>query len=578
MTISSRIGLHAAAGALLSAALLTACGGGGSSTPSPPTQAAQPATPAATELTLTSSASGAIAGGAALTLNASLNGAGSINWALAAGSPGALSATTGASVSYTPPASFTGVTAVTISATSGSLSKNMVLSLTPNGPGLTLLAGTISPGTAVIDGRGAAARFYAITALATDSSGNLYVADASNTIRKVSADGTVSTLNIDWSGLTPGSINAVTPMADGSVYLSDAQFTVIDHTTVPSATSFRKLGANGRVTTLATVNGGWHLIAAADGTLYADDTRAIYTLRSDGSRLLLAGDSSASAPADVDGTGAAARFNRITQFRVAPDGSLVVLDANGLRQVSQAGVVATLLPNNDDGAGAVDLSLDQQGNPLLLYTVKTGKMYEIRQVSAGKANVLYTLDTSAGPDYQHPQLLLGAVDGAVITTDGVSLSRTATNGKTAVLAGVRNDSDDSPADGQGAQARLGRVDSMAADSEGNLYVRDQSISNTYTFRKITPQGAVTTVAALPAGLGAISDGNVYQTDLTRTTVVRLAPDGTRSVVAGIENSGKATNLPGPLPALLYDVQAVTPLGGKLLAVAAGHGIYTLVLP
>lgn len=700
MSISYPAGLRAAACALLSAALLGACGGGGGATPAPP---APPTQAAATELTLTSSGASTIAGGATVTLNAGLNGAGSVNWALAAGSPGALSATSGASVSYTPPASFTGVTAVTISATSGNLSKNIVLQLAPSAPGLSLLAGTVTPGNANIDGRGTAARFSAIRALATDGSGAIYTSDTTQAgravIRKISADGSVSTLNADLSALpVTASINAITPLADGSLYFSDVQQSHLSSGVYKATTSFRKLDASGKLSTLGVIDDGsivsWQLIAAPDGTLYVRDSTAIYLLGADGSRRLLAGASAALTTADVDGTGAAARFYGIRQFRVTPNGNLYVLDYFGLRQVSPAGVVTTLLTQAVDSTAAFDLSLDQQGNPLLLSTAKAGKTNTIGKFSNGALSTLYAVGATDGADGQYLNLLLGTADGAVITTDGVSLRRTGTDGKTVVLAGVRSDTYDSTADGQGAQARLvnpgllatdrdgniyavenagavntpimirkitpagavstyatsdlpgyisgmvmtpanilvvslrsgsdfggslyqvgqgggftliagggfygaplqqldgpgsaavfGRPTLAGVDKDGNLYVTDQSQTHrdTYTIRKVTPLGAVTTIAGLPAGLNAAADGNVYQVNAAGTgapgnAVIRVAPDGTRTVLAGVESGSSFTNLPGPLPGLLYQVRGVTPLGGKVFAVAAGHGIYTLVLP
>lgn len=700
MSISYRAGLRAAACTLLSATLLSACGGGGSSTPAQP---AQPAQAAATELTLTSSGTSTTAGGAAVTLNAGLNGAGSVNWALAAGSPGALSATSGASVSYTPPASFTGVTAVTISATSGNLSKSIVLQLAPSAPGLSLLAGTVTPGNANIDGRGTAARFSSIRALATDGSGAIYTSDTTQAgravIRKISADGAVSTLNADLSALPiTASINALTPLADGSLYFSDVQQSHLSSSVYKATTSFRKLDASGKLSTLGVVDDGsmisWQLIAAPDGTLYVRDSTAVYLLGADGSRRLLAGASAALTTADVDGTGADARFYGIRQFRVAPNGNLYVLDYFGLRQVSPAGVVTTLLTQAADSTAAFDLSLDQQGNPLLLSTAKAGKTNTISKFSNGTLSTLYTVGAADSADGQYLNLLLGMADGAVITTDGVSLRRAGTDGKTVVLAGVRSDTYDSMADGQGAQARLvnpgllaadrdgniyavenagavatpimirkitpagavstyatsnlpgyisgmvmtpantlvvsirsgsdfggglyqvgqgggftliaggvfygaplqqldgqgsaavfGRPTLAGVDKDGNLYVSDQSqtYSDTYTIRKVTPLGAVTTVASLPAGLNAAADGNVYQVNAAGTgapgnAIIRVAPDGTRTVLAGVETGSSFTNLPGPLPALLYQVRGVAPLGGKVFAVAAGHGIYTLVLP
>src|SRR5580700_9425915 len=50
-------------------------------------------------------------------------------------------------------------------------------------------------GTGDADGPGSAARFFDPSGVAVDSAGNLYIADAFNsTIRKVTADGVVTTL------------------------------------------------------------------------------------------------------------------------------------------------------------------------------------------------------------------------------------------------------------------------------------------------------------------------------------------------------------------------------------------------
>src|SRR5438874_2432196 len=57
----------------------------------------------------------------------------------------------------------------------------------------TTLAGAASPGSA--DGTGSAARFQNPECVATDSSGNVYVADSdNNTIRKINPAGVVTTL------------------------------------------------------------------------------------------------------------------------------------------------------------------------------------------------------------------------------------------------------------------------------------------------------------------------------------------------------------------------------------------------
>jgi len=124
---------------------------------------------------------------------------------------------------------------------------------TPTGV-VTTLAGTAGvPGS--IDGTGAAALFYSPQGLATDSSGNIFVADfGASTIRKVTAAGIVTTLAgtpftygsadgtgaaAQFSGLTGIAVDVA-----GNVYVADSG----NHT-------IRKMDPGGAVTTVVGVAG-----------------------------------------------------------------------------------------------------------------------------------------------------------------------------------------------------------------------------------------------------------------------------------------------------------------------------------
>ncbi|HTE02115.1 MAG TPA: hypothetical protein VK668_22660 [Mucilaginibacter sp.] len=100
------------------------------------------------------------------------------------------------------------------------------------------------------DGKGAAARFNSPKGIAVDANGNVYVADsANNLIRKITPDGTVSTLaGSGLSGSADGTGSAasfdfptgVAVDASGNVYVADANNNMI-----------RKITSSGIVTTLA---------------------------------------------------------------------------------------------------------------------------------------------------------------------------------------------------------------------------------------------------------------------------------------------------------------------------------------
>ena len=122
---------------------------------------------------------------------------------------------------------------------------------------VTTLAGT--PGvTGHTDGSGAAAQFTRPNGIAVDTAGNLYVIDSSNTIRKITAEGVVTTL----AG-TPALLPGVTGSADGSG--ASAQFNAPRGITADTAgnlyvadsgnATIRKITPAGVVTTVAGVAG-----------------------------------------------------------------------------------------------------------------------------------------------------------------------------------------------------------------------------------------------------------------------------------------------------------------------------------
>src|SRR2546422_530108 len=167
----------------------------------------------------------------------------------------------------------------------------------------TTVAGAASPGSA--DGTGSAARFYLPFGVATDSSGNVYVADSNNhTIRKITPAGVVTTLAglAGYSGSADGTGSAarfynpygVATDSSGNVYVADNN----NHT-------IRKITPAGVVTTLAG-------LAGINGS--------------------------------ADGTGSAARFNYPVGVATDSSGNVYVADTfnHTIRQITPAGVVTTL--------------------------------------------------------------------------------------------------------------------------------------------------------------------------------------------------------------------------------------------
>ncbi|KQV90933.1 hypothetical protein ASD15_02435 [Massilia sp. Root351] len=699
------------------AAALAGCGGGGGASPVPP-----PVIAPATELSVSASATGATAGGAPVQLTASLNGSGTVAWALAAGSPGALSAASGASVSYTPPASaaVNAAATVTIVATSGSLNKTLTLSLAPDParPGLTLVAGNIGNGGEnnwPRDGLGSEARFSGIAGIDADAAGNVYLADyslQSSRLRKITPDGAVSTLSNGVRGFGDGplaqarfeDLTGLSVAADGSIYLDDSSRHFVS-SSVDSWTGWtRKLGADGHVSTLASYGTRLGMpprasaLAGRGGALYLVGDDRISVLKADGSTTLLAGgsDGTGAVPADVDGSGAAARFAGLGAVAAGRDGNLYALTSAAVRRITPAGEVSTLarlepVQLGSASARPAQIGADAAGNVLVLFAAADQTSYQIRKLGGGALAPLYTVGTPQG-SYKTAALHMRVLaDGAVLVAGRHSVSRIGADGKAVLLAGLEDDTLQA-VDGQGAAARYVHPGLLAADANGNIYSVEQAdgaprtavirkttpsgavstyasaelsvrvtgmavnpasqllvtvapldgaeggglyrveAGNSFTLiagvpgsntalplqrdgtgiaarfglpvlagidsagnvyledrvlknnsgtnvRMVTPQGVVSTVAALPAGLGAAPDGNRYRTDLQAGGIFRVAPDGSQTLVAGTPalQLQLGTEL-GALPGHLSLIRSIVPTGPNSFAVASGSAIVRLVLP
>lgn len=190
------------------------------------------------------------------------------------------------------------------------------------------------------DGVGGLASFNGPTGVALDATGNIYVADSTNNlIRKVTADGTVSTL--------AGSASQGPGYADGtgsSAIFNNPQGVAVD----------------------------------AGGNLYVADTGncVIRKITTGGVVSTLAGKGGTCGA--VDGTGASAGFSQPLGVAMGSNGVLYVADLGDVRQVTSTGVVTTLA--------------SEGYNPN-----KSGAYFAVAQaVAVDSAGTLYVLDSQGG--------------------------------------------------------------------------------------------------------------------------------------------------------------------------------------
>jgi len=299
---------------------------------------------------------------------------------------------------------------------------NVIQKISPAGV-VGTLAGTVGESGSA-DGTGAAARFKGPQGLAVDGAGDVFVADTGNqTIRKITPAGEVTTL----AG-SPGLDGCVDGPGASARFRQPASVAVDGAGNVLVADSgnnaIRKITADGVVTTLA---GTMRLLGSADGAgatarfdspihatvdssgnLFVADSgnHTIRKITPAGEVSTLAG--SAGLPGSTDGTGDAARFNTPRGVAVDNAGNLYIADSvnNTIRKITATGAVSTFAgtvgyAGHADGTWSAgfdfpsDVAVDGAGNVF----VADRDDFTIRKITpAGEVSTLAGSAFQAGSD------------------------------------------------------------------------------------------------------------------------------------------------------------------------------------
>lgn len=322
------------------------------------------------------------------------------------------------------------------------------------------------------------------------------------------------------------------------------------------------------------------------------------TLSSGSSTLsLLAG--SATESGNLDGAGAAARFNQPTGIAIDSAGNLYVADRGNcaIRKITPGGNVSTLAGSSahcasQDGSGAdagfgfLTALATGPGNSLY-----AGDGLRVRVISpAGVTGTAATLETGANVSASEvPYFYVGglAVDAGsnLYVANGPGTRKITAGGATTQLDGVA--SLDSLA---GVSSRAFAQRGIAVDSAGTVWIANSDA----TISTIDASGKRTQIAGLSGGPG-YADGsgpavrfgqvtamtpdgasNVFAADSGNSVIRKITPAGVVTSVAG--TPGAALLQLGPAPGSLPALAGVAADGKGALYTISGNAVIKVTLP
>jgi len=477
------------------------------------------------------------------------------------------------------------------------IDNNLVLKIDAQGT-LSIFAGNGLYGFSGDGGPATLASLNDPSGVAVDSSGNLYIADASNhRIRKVTPDGIISTVagtgDAGYTGdrgpapaATLDTPSGIAVDRQGNLIIADTNNNVI-----------RKV-SGGTITTIAGTgdadydgDGGPATDAAFDypvavavdqvGNVYVADYNN-YVVRK-----ISAGNGRISTYAgngDYDfagdgGPASKASLKAPNDVAVDSAGNLFIADTDDsrIRMVTPGGIISTVAGKGSatgfsgafsgDGKAATAAELNNPNavavdNAGSLY-VSDGDNYRVRKVTGGiistvAGNGSYSFagdgDAATGTVMSGPSDVVVDPAGNIYIADTYNnrIRKISTNGIMSTVAGT-GDPAYSGDGGPATAAALNGPFGLALDAAGNLFVAD---TQNLRIRKIGLDGRISTVAGngvadytgdggpaiiasidTPYGIALDQSGNLFIADSNNNVIRKVTPGGTISTIAGKNREG-----------------------------------------
>jgi sugar lactone lactonase YvrE len=457
--------------------------------------------------------------------------------------------------------------------------------------------------------------------IAKDAAGNLYVSDYPQRIRKISLDGSITTVagNGDYGfagdggPATSAQLGVLSGLAvdlAGNIYLSDNYYGGDDCDDILVYARVRMVSPDGTIRTVAGSGPGYSgdggpaigaqlmyagaLATDNAGNLYIADGARIRRISTDGTIITLAGSGSGGNSGD-GGPATSALLGSVSGLAADSAGNLYIAEVSHIRKISPTGTISTVagednppggVPRGDGGpaytailSAPTGVAVDSTGAVYIADTFGEG----LRKVTSdGIIAAVAGTSWPLGPAGPSGLAIDSAGNLYIAEAFSGHIRKFSPDGVITTVAGSLQQAVEPDSSGDGGLATSARLfwpKDIALDGSGNLYIADTGNNK---IRMVNAAGIITTIAGtgpagysgvgfsgdggpavraslfLPSGIALDGSGNLYIADTNNYRVRKISPSGIISTLAGNGTRGFSGDGGPALQAQLFN-----PVGLKL---------------